>query len=190
MTYSVGDDVFTMAFGEVSHSSYPSKRVEDRIISSNLEDFTPMATEGANAAIEISKSETLPNETDAKRKALFSSLNNGTKVGASSNDVIDTIFSLRAEFSGFIFSLVDSAPSEIAVASCRNVNVLTRWNKLRTADASVLLSVGWLQVDNHVPNAPFKVAVRPNTFVKEILCLSLQWHSHRSINRRSWFCAR
>jgi hypothetical protein len=167
MTYSVGDDVFAMNFGEVSHSSYLSNRGEGRIFSSNREDLTPMTTQGANAAIEISKLETLPNETDAKRRALFSSVSNGTKEGLLNSDAMDTIFSLRAEFSGFIFSLVDSAPSEIAVVSCRNVNILTRWNKLRTADASVLLSIGWLQVDNHVPSAPFKVAIRPDTFIKE-----------------------
>lgn len=138
-------------------------------MSTDREDFTPMVVKGANDAVEIAKSETIPSEMDAKRRALFSSLsgNGTTKEGTTIGDAMDTIFSVRAEFSGFIFSLVDSAPSEIAVVSCRNVNVLTRWNKLRTADASVLLSVGWLQVDNHVPSAPFKVAVRPNTSVKQ-----------------------
>jgi hypothetical protein len=75
----------------------------------------------------------------------------------------DTIYSIRVEFKGFLFSMVDSAPSEIAVATLRNFNALARWNEQRTDEASLILSIGWLQVDNHVPSAPFKVAIRPDT---------------------------
>jgi Vacuolar-sorting-associated 13 protein C-terminal/Autophagy-related protein C terminal domain len=168
MSYSGTDDVFSRNLGEISYSMQPSNGKEDQIFSSDRTNVTPLVSKGAQAAIDLSRSETIPNEIDAKRRALFSNFSgSGTKEGSVTSDGMDTIFSVRAEFSGFILSLVDSAPSEIAVVSCRNVNALTRWNKLRTADASVLLSVGWLQVDNHVPNAPFKVAVRPDTSIKQ-----------------------
>lgn len=71
----------------------------------------------------------------------------------------DTIMSLRASFSGFVVSLVDSAPSEIAVLALKNVNALATWNTKRTTDATVYITITDIQVDNMVPNAPFPVAV-------------------------------
>jgi hypothetical protein len=161
MAYTQEEIGLSSSFGESPYISNQSQHA-DRIVSSDNHDYTSDINQAASNAIELSKSESIPNEIDAKRKALF------TKPSASFEEnslgyYMDTIFSVRAEFTGFIFSLIDSAPSEIAVASCRNVNALTRWNALRTTDASVLVSVGWLQIDNHVPSAPFKVAVRPDT---------------------------
>jgi hypothetical protein len=116
------------------------------------------------------KLKSLPSEGDAKRYALFGELNGKSLMlqdrpdpeSVSTSTQPDQIYSFRAAFSGFVFSLVDSVPSEIAVVSLKNFNVLARWNAMRTTDASVIVSVGWLQVDNHVPNAPFPVAVRPD----------------------------
>jgi hypothetical protein len=71
----------------------------------------------------------------------------------------DMIISLRASFSGFVVSLVDSAPSEIAVLALRNVNALATWNTKRTTDATIYITITDVQVDNMVPNAPFPVAV-------------------------------
>ena len=71
----------------------------------------------------------------------------------------DMIISLRASFSGFVVSLVDSAPSEIAVLALRNVNALATWNTKRTTDATVYITITDIQVDNMVPNAPFPVAM-------------------------------
>ena len=73
----------------------------------------------------------------------------------------DQFFTLRASFHGFIISFVDSVPSEIVVASFRRVDTLVKWNSLRTNEASAVVSIGWLQVDNHCPSAPYPVAVRP-----------------------------
>ncbi|KAG7345960.1 vacuolar-sorting-associated protein 13 C-terminal domain containing protein [Nitzschia inconspicua] len=169
MTYSEGD-VFRKNFGEISYYAQSLSGKDDPIISFDGKDVTALISQGAQDAIDLSRSETIPNEIDAKRRALFSNFSGiESKHEGITSNAVDTIFSVRAEFSGFIFSLVDSAPSEIAVLSCRNVNALTRWNKFRTADASVLLSIGWLQVDNHVPSAPFKVAVRPDTSNKQRL---------------------
>merc|ERR1711957_711824 len=57
---------------------------------------------------------------------------------------------------------IDYVPSEIATASLRAVSFESKWNSWRTDDAAVLLSIGWMQVDNHCPNAPFPVAVCPD----------------------------
>ena len=47
------------------------------------------------------------------------------------------ILSFRASFSGFIISLVDNTPSEIALISFKNVNALATWNTERTTDSTV-----------------------------------------------------
>lgn len=74
----------------------------------------------------------------------------------------DNLFSIKASFQGFVFSIVDSVPSEIAVVSLRSINIGAKWNSLRTNDASARVTIGWLQVDNHCPNAPYPIALRPN----------------------------
>lgn len=164
MSYSVSEDIVASTLGDVSQSKYNARNICEPIVSADRHDFTPILMQGAKDAVELLRTETVPCELDAKRRALFSNFTVNTTIeDTDDKNVMDTVFSVRAEFSGFVLSLVDSAPSEIAVVSCRNVNVLTRWNGLRTADASVLMSIGWLQVDNHVPSAPFKVAVRPDT---------------------------
>ena len=71
----------------------------------------------------------------------------------------DLQISLRISFRGFVLSFVDSAPSEIAVVTLRNMNAIASWNSRRTTDATVFVTVTDLQVDNMIPNAPFPVAV-------------------------------
>ncbi len=73
----------------------------------------------------------------------------------------DTVFSFRASFCGFSCSLIDRTPSEIALVTLKDVSVSASWNKKRTTDGTALITVGWLQVDNYVPSAPFPVAVCP-----------------------------
>jgi hypothetical protein len=107
-------------------------------------------------------------EGEAKRMAYFgrpdevSQSIHGTPSVTAMESNLDRVFSFRASFTGFTCSLIDSVPSEIAVATLKNVNALARWNSNRTTDGSVVVSIGWLQVDNHVPNAPFPVAVSPD----------------------------
>ena len=79
----------------------------------------------------------------------------------------DQIFSFEASFKGFVISLVDSEPSEIAVATLRSVEAVATWNALRTNDAIVAINVGWLQLDNHCPGAPYPVAICPDSRSKE-----------------------
>jgi hypothetical protein len=71
----------------------------------------------------------------------------------------DILVSIRVVLRHLIVSLVDSAPSEIAVISFRNVNGLASWNMQRTNDANIFLTINDLQIDNMVPSAPFPVAV-------------------------------
>jgi hypothetical protein len=81
---------------------------------------------------------------------------------ACSQNEKDLQISLRVALQGFFISLVDSAPSEIAVLTLKNVNAIATWNVKRTADATVFITVTDLQVDNMIPNAPFPVAISPN----------------------------
>jgi Vacuolar-sorting-associated 13 protein C-terminal/Autophagy-related protein C terminal domain len=74
----------------------------------------------------------------------------------------DLIISFRMAFSGFILSIVDSAPAEIAVVTLKNVNTLATWNARRTTDSTIYITISHVQVDNMVPNAPYPVAVSPD----------------------------
>lgn len=76
--------------------------------------------------------------------------------------ISDERYSFRALFKGFTLSIVDQVPSEIAVVSLRDVVASAKWNEQRTTDALAVVSVGWLQIDNHCPNAPYPVALYPD----------------------------
>jgi len=58
----------------------------------------------------------------------------------------DTSFKLKLSFHGFAVSIVDTVPSEIAVISLRSVVVMAKWNSLRSKDASLSTSIGWMQI--------------------------------------------
>lgn len=148
----------------MSYVASTQTRQCEGLIRASRKDYTPQVTQGINEAIKMAAKGSIPLESDAKRSAIFANVkpNSDNSDDHADGGFSDKIFSFRMEFSGFIFSLVDSSPSEIAVASLRNVNALARWNNLRSTDATLLLSIGWLQVDNHIPSAPFKVAVRPD----------------------------
>ena len=136
---------------------------EKSVTTASQRDFSEEMITGINETIRLAVKGEIPNEIEAKRQALFAErttkINDADRLDGGASD---KVYSFRVEFSGFLFSLVDSAPSEIALVSLRNVNALARWNSLRSTDATLLLSIGWLQVDNHIPSAPFKVAVRPD----------------------------
>ena len=136
---------------------------EKSITTSSQKDYSTEIITAINETIRLAMKGEIPTEVEAKRQALFAEMNADTNdVDHLDGGASDKVFSFRVEFSGFLFSLVDSAPSEIALVSLRNINALARWNRLRSTDATLLLSIGWLQVDNHIPSAPFKVAVRPD----------------------------
>ena len=73
----------------------------------------------------------------------------------------DCNYSFRASFRGFVLSLVDSFPSEVGVITIRNIDAMSEWNSDRTKESTAALSIGWIQIDNHCPNAPFPVVLCP-----------------------------
>ena len=113
-------------------------------------------------------------EDDVKRSAYYGRSAFGTVLTAahrnrkhstniqSSNVPGGNNYFFKVSFSGFIFSLVDSVPSEIAVASLRNIYCESKWNSHRDDDASAVASIEWMQIDNHCPNASFPVAFCPD----------------------------
>lgn len=74
----------------------------------------------------------------------------------------DSVYSVAASFSGFVFSLIDDVPTEIALISLRKVQVMAEWSLNRSTEATAVLSIGWVQIDNHCPNAPFPIALCPD----------------------------
>lgn len=133
-----------------------------KIESRGKEEYLQQVTlDSAMQAIEMDA----PSEDEAMRLAFFgittNEIHESPYGGRSVPEQDDTIFSFRASFCGFSCSLVDKVPSEIALVTLKDVDVSANWNKKRTTDATVLVSVGWLQIDNFVPSAPFPVAVCP-----------------------------
>lgn len=110
----------------------------------------------------------LPVENVAVERAVFDVSQayalDSNKSASSENEIQgerDLIISFRAAFQGFVFSLVDSAPTEICVISLKNINALASWNMLRTTASTVYFTITRVQVDNMLPNSPFPVAVNP-----------------------------
>jgi hypothetical protein len=154
---------------DFSQAVYGDSAVADRRkVSRGVDEYLQQVTlNAAMTALELD----VPGEDVATRLAFFGTADEFQKQNVSQGDVdantagpvqYDTVYSFRASFYGFSCSLVDSVPSEIALVTLKDVNVFAKWNKKRTTDASVLVSVGWLQVDNYVPSAPFPVAVCPH----------------------------
>ena len=128
-------------------------------ISRGEELLRQVATKAAMESVELKQSGKVPKESEVRREASF----NQQELELDSEDLEnDIVFSFRGHFGGFLFSLVDSAPSEIAAVSVRGLDAAAKWNMKRTGDATALISIAWLQIDNHVPNAPYPVAVCPD----------------------------
>lgn len=122
-----------------------------------------IAIKAAMESIELNESGKVLKEADVRREAFFSQQELELDSADIENDIV---FSCQLRFNGFLFSLVDSAPSEIAVVSIKGLHAVAKWNMMRTGDATALISIAWIQVDNHVPNAPYPVAVCPDQFDK------------------------
>ena len=118
-----------------------------------------ISTKAALEAIELENCGKLLKEDDVRREAFLSQ----RELELDSVDLEkDIVFSFTGHFTGFLFSLVDAAPAEVAVITIRGVEAAAKWNMKRSGDATALVSVAWIQVDNHVPNAPYPVAVCPD----------------------------
>jgi len=127
--------------------------------------FWKPITDGAAKAVDLHSKMELPSE-DEVVKDISATGQMGKRTESpltkeSSETSKDLIISFRAAFSGLVVSLVDSAPSEIAVATFKNMNAIATWDMLRNTDSTIYITVTGIQIDNMVPNAPFPVAVCP-----------------------------
>jgi hypothetical protein len=133
--------------------------------SPELPAFTKAIIYGAVEAAEMRKKKTLLSEDDTIKLAVVRQ--EKTDVGTDVEPIAqiessrNLLISLRAAFSGLMVSFVDSAPSEIAVATFKNMNAIATWDMLRATYSTVYITVTSVQVDNMVPNARFPVAVCP-----------------------------
>ena len=78
----------------------------------------------------------------------------------------DEEMSVRVLLRGVIVSLVDAAPSEVATACVRDINVLVQWDKLGTNESALVMTLGYIQLDNHCPGSPYPVALYPTAVDK------------------------
>lgn len=149
--FSVGNSVSPSKTNEVTKNIL--KSAQEAV---TMKDESRLPSEGevvTEALLEISPASFNRTQADPK-------LRNPT---LSNNDhARDLIVSFRLAFSGFVVSLVDSAPSEIALVTLRNINALATWDYRRTTDSTIYITISDLQVDNFVPNAPYTVAVSPD----------------------------
>ncbi|KAL7566351.1 hypothetical protein ACA910_013669 [Epithemia clementina (nom. ined.)] len=155
--------------GSVGHSSHDPESDEHAVVS------------GAEASIEAFASDAavFPTQEEALRVAMnafatdvahtnmLTATPDSLITGRTEDDDRGVVISLRISFSGFIFSLVDSSPNEIAVVTLKNLNALASWNTKRTFDSTVYLTVAHFQVDNMLPNSPYPVAIGPEEQIGE-----------------------
>ena len=103
----------------------------------------------------------IPNEDTVCRKLFAVKKSFDSKDSSRSLKSINQNFSFKANFKGFIISIIDSVPSEIATISLENLHFSGNWNTHMTKDTSCVISIGWVQIDNHCPNVSYPVALRP-----------------------------
>ena len=171
---------FVLMSKEVTASSYISNAMRDTI--SPMPSFisvesaphdgnddlrTKALQSAARTASQLLNAGRLPNEREAAKQAFF-----GTGICKSSSaegqsnanpnsqeDGTDILFELSC--SGFIFSFIDSSPSELAVLSLHDLKLEASWSSLSTEYSKTRVVVGWCQLDNHLPGANYPVAFRP-----------------------------
>lgn len=173
---------FVLMQKEISPSSYIGNAMRETISpmpsfmsveSAPIHDDVDSMTKSiVSAAAAVSKMDikSLPSEKEAANQAFF-----GTGVCTRSTqrylDQIHPIqennaemgdeFTLDLSCSGFIFSVIDASPTELAVISLHDVLVGASWNTLGREYARSRIVVGWFQIDNHCPSAFFPTSLRP-----------------------------
>ena len=148
----------------------------DRTASSVIKNSVRMHTDGSRTyhgddlrmkieaagerAISLLRSQLIPKydpQTNNGKTVIIQNQNN-----AAVNTNGDCNYSFSASFRGFVFSLVDRVPTEVGVITIRNLEAMSTWNTQRSKEATGALSIGWIQIDNHCPNAQFPVALCPS----------------------------
>ena len=130
--------------------------------------------EAANEALSLLKQDKIPNSTEVDfilETGASKSNKDSFEVGTGTTNCS---YSITACFSGFVISLIDSVPSEIGVVSLRKLDMMAKWDKIRASEATGAISIGWLQIDNQCPNAPFPVALSPASAEEETIGESTQ----------------
>lgn len=173
---------FILMQKEVSATSYIGNAVRDTISpmpSFMSTDSKPHVNDNSRAQVLLHATSNtlqlfttgyLPSESEAIKHAFF-----GTGVCKRSNLMLDEAnknsrersheigddISCELLFSGFLFSFIDSSPTELAVLSLHNVKVGASWSSSWKDYLRGRVSITWLQLDNHCPNSPYPVAIRP-----------------------------
>lgn len=133
--------------GPLSHMAY-----DDRIVK--------LLKSAANTSIILMRSGML-SKYDPKLK-FRSGISNARQKEERCTFMSDCQYYFRASVSGLVISFIDQVPSEVAVVTFRKIVAMSEWNSSRTSEATAALSIDWLQIDNHCPNASFPVALCPS----------------------------
>ena len=115
----------------------------------------------ANEASSLMREKKIPNLNDSSNVFSSPGIFGPIQHRTDTNDSINCLYTITAFFSGFVISFIDSVPSEIAVVSARNLDLMAQWDNDRTSNATAAVSIGWLQIDNQCPSASFPVALAP-----------------------------
>lgn len=146
----------------VNPFSMDESMLEDDFDTQQKSTITQLIVHAANETVIARCKEKLPTEIEVMNKKLYRKTNSSVGTAEMSSEQNgDLQISLRVSLRGLVVSLVDSAPSEIAVLTLKNVNAIASWNIYRTTNAAVIITVTDLQVDNMISNAPYPVAVSP-----------------------------
>ena len=89
-------------------------------------------------SMELNESVKVLRETDFRRETFFSQQELELDSAGIENNIV---LSCQFRFDGFLFSLVDSVPSEIVVVSIEGLHAVGKWNMMRIGDATALISI-------------------------------------------------
>ena len=118
----------------------------------------------ARTSAQLLHSGKLPNEQDAAKHAFFGTgicKNISVQDDSTTNTGTGTDISLELSCSGFIISMIDSTPSELAILSLHDMKLGASWNSQGTGYKKTRVIIGWVQLDNHCAGANYPVAMRP-----------------------------
>ena len=176
---------FILMQKEVTASSYIGNAVRDTIcpmpsfmsietkpIHDNDSSAAQVLQDATSNALLLLHTGQLPDERDALKQAFFgigackpTRLDKAPTCMREESREISTDISYEFLISGFIFSLIDSSPTELAVLSLHNVKVGASWNSSWKDYVRGRMTMAWLQLDNHCPSSPYPVAIRPRVKV-------------------------
>lgn len=165
MLIQVPRNVFANPFGDDMPSPV------SKLVQTSTSRFAREILGGAMEADLLLKENKSP--TEAEAAAASSVFESDSETRPSGNDNLSNFtprlatVSFRLSFSGFVVSLIDSAPTEIAVATFKNLNALATWNTQRTTDSTIYVTVEDFQVDNMIPNAPYPIAIGRDEWKQE-----------------------